>query len=104
MPQTPPKQGVVTTSVRNQTPPVQMLSVAPNPAQGAVSVRLPAFKGDAHLEILSLRGEELFRAVLTPNLSEASFPLDVSALPNGMYIVRFFGAEARASAQILVNR
>jgi hypothetical protein len=92
------------TSVRNQTPALQMLSVAPNPASSLVIVQLPSFSGEARLEVCSLLGEEIFHATLPISLSQSAFPLDVTAFANGMYLVRFYAAETRASAQILVNR
>ncbi len=92
------------TSVRNQTPSAQMLLVAPNPASNLVSVSLPAFASEARLEFFSLRGEELFRATLAPRSTASSFPLDVSAIPTGMYLLRLSGADVRMSAQVLVQR
>ncbi|TAE28957.1 MAG: hypothetical protein EAZ92_07250 [Candidatus Kapaibacterium sp.] len=92
------------TGVRNQTPSAQMLLVAPNPASNLVSVSLPTFASEARLELFSLRGEELFRATLTPRSTPSSFPLDVSAVPTGMYLLRLSGADVRMSAQVLVQR
>jgi hypothetical protein len=92
------------TSVRNQTPLMQMLSIAPNPASSLALVQLPVFSGEARLEVFSMRGDELFRAVLLSNVSGSRFPLDVTNFANGMYVVRFYGVEVRASSQILVNR
>ena len=93
-----------TTNARNQTPLPQMLAIAPNPASSLVMVQLPMFTGEARLEVFSLLGAKLSETHLPAVLSESRFALDVSALQIGVYFVRFYGAESRASAQILVNR
>jgi Putative Ig domain len=92
------------TSVRNQTPPMQMLSIAPNPASSLALVQLPIFSGEARLEVFSMRGEELFRTMLPATMSQGTCSLDVTNFPSGVYVVRFYGEEVRASAQILVSR
>jgi hypothetical protein len=103
--QTAAKQKANTlTSVRNQTPPMQMLSIFPNPASSLALVQLPAFSGEARLEVYSMRGEEIYRTMLPATMSQGTCSLDVTNFASGMYIVRFYGAESRASAQILVNR
>jgi hypothetical protein len=103
--QTAAKQKANTlTSVRNQTPPMQMLSISPNPASSLALVQLPAFSGEARLEVYSMRGEEIYRTMLPATMSQGTCSLDVTNFASGMYVVRFYGAESRASAQILVNR
>lgn len=101
--QTPTNQTLTTTSVRNQTPQMRSLGVAPNPASQLVVVNIPMFTGEGRLEVLSLRGETVFSSMLTANASGSSLPLNVADFASGMYVVRFISSDVRAVAQVLVS-
>ena len=59
-------------------------SVYPNPAQNMLSIELNEIN-DGQLSVFNLQGQE----VLNRNIMSKQIQLDVSTLPNGMYLIRF---------------
>lgn len=78
---------------------VQPLTLYPNPTTGPVWLhQLP---GSGHLEVLSLEGRLHHRADVDTG---GDYALDFSALPNGLYLVRFVSEGQVWQARVVLKR
>jgi hypothetical protein len=63
---------------------VQKVDVFPNPAKQAVNISLTGFTGKSDVSLFDVNG----RVVLYRSVSADKMPLDISALPAGVYMLR----------------
>lgn len=76
--------------------PLARLSVSPNPVTGHLTIECPADAGGT-IELLDLTG----RVVLSTEAELAATTLDVSALPAGVYVVRYADARQHRMARVV---
>ena len=91
----------VLTSVMGSAPLVQTLGITPNPVSESAFIQTPSFAGAARLAVMNMRGEEVFTTEISS--ANTTLQLDVSNLPNGVYIVHIVGETIRLSARMLIN-
>lgn len=63
---------------------VQKVNVFPNPANNIVNINLTGFTGKSDVRLFDVNG----RVVLHREVSAVNTPLDISALPGGVYMIR----------------
>lgn len=71
------------------------MEIYPNPATDVLSIRFPASKGMMEVRILNLQGVEIMRSKVNGVAS-----LDVSQLPNGIYLLQCVGAQCETRTWI----
>lgn len=76
--------------------------IFPNPAGDHITVALPLELTDARVEIVNMLGEVLYSS--TMNTQENTFRLDISDLPDGMYMVNIRTADRYVSKPFEVQR
>ena len=76
------------------------LKVYPNPANGRVSLVLPAGSGRWQLEWISVQGALVKQSSVTADQSNA---LDVSDLPRGIYILKVTGETQVMNARVILH-
>jgi hypothetical protein len=77
------------------------LSIYPNPSKGTVTINF----GDQpiqQLQVLNILGEEVYSQTLTPNNQQVT--LDLSALKNGMYLVRMNSDEQTITRKLTISK
>lgn len=77
------------------------IRISPNPGINQVSVELPASKENGEVVILDLAGKEVFKAEVSADRNARALDIDVSALPKGMYYVRFGNIKEGYISQML---
>lgn len=80
------------------------LTVAPNPARRAATVRLAGVTGAATVALYDALGRRVALVHDGPVASEASFALDVSRLPAGVYVVHAAGEGVAMTERLTVVR
>lgn len=78
----------------------QMIKVFPNPGSGYFNISLEGFSGDVTLKVHTLAGSEIISRT-QPFTGYTG--LDLSALPNGIYILTAETKEARQHVKLIVN-
>ncbi len=82
----------------SETPPTAQLTAFPNPAKDHLTLDLSAFTGVVDLEVLDAMG----RTVLQPSRFNAGrHTVDVSALPQGAYVVRMQAGDRIANCHFV---
>jgi hypothetical protein len=62
----------------------KLLIIYPNPSSGIVTIETPSLSAQSQLTILNVEGQN----ILTQQVTQSRTLIDVSNLPNGVYIVR----------------
>ncbi len=76
------------------------LSIFPNPANNYINVSLPANSGNASLSIVDIHGKVWIKRTINTN-NTASQIIDISAIPNGHYVINKEGNGGNQSARFL---
>ena len=98
-----------TTAVATATlPPAEatQVSIAPNPAHGSFTLRLPALTGHRTVQatLLNVLGQVITTRTLTLTATGATTDFDVQTLTQGMYLLRLTdGSEALLSRRVTVE-
>ena len=77
------------------------LIIYPNPAIDENTVNIESNQ-PAELSIFNLLGQEI--AYLGPVDGNEIFPIDVSTLPNGLYLLRAAGSSGESTQRLLIQR
>ena len=72
-----------------------VLTILPNPSKDKITVIIPEVNGNARIAIFDVDGKN----VLEQDNIEAETPLDISALPRGVYFVR-----VKDERQVLITK
>jgi len=84
-------------------PVVGELDVFPNPAQDQILIDLPAdFEGDKRIELFSYDGKRMLSGTI--NSFDQRATVDISAVPNGSYILKLSTKEALFTEKIVILR
>lgn len=86
------------TTTFNQTAAVR---VYPNPANGVINVRVNQFIGKVNIQIVDLNGRSVFNQTDDKFNNEKS--INISALQNGVYIMKVTGANLNYTEKIIKN-
>jgi hypothetical protein len=81
------------------------MSLYPNPSSGNVYLEYNATE-DAEIEVMitDLSGQALIRKELYFNKGKSSHALDLSTLPNGVYILRYINGDKTFARKITLNK
>jgi len=80
------------------TPEVNQLEVFPNPAQSILNIKNENFNGDFQIQLISASGQ-LIEVPLINN-TNTNIQLDISHLPNGVYVLRLISDELYSASFI----
>ena len=83
-----------TTKVNNE----QNISVYPNPSTGILSIEAP-LKENASVKIYNSAGMHIATETITQTKT-----LDLSALPNGIYVLQFVSEKTTSTQKIIINK
>ena len=79
------------------------IRIFPNPAKGVAYIQFPKnLESHAVVDILDLRGSVVTRTVLPIYPGNVHFPLDISALPAGIYLVKITGEKMIYSTKLMI--
>jgi hypothetical protein len=80
------------------------LAVVPNPASGPVSIVVTSRRSaTATLEVVDMRGRAVAHRDITLAAGSSAYPLDLSALPAGAYMLVVDGGSEQVSTPIIVH-
>ena len=71
----------------------------PNPTEDNISVTLPEMASDAQLVIMDINGKEMYNETVESHRGTLQMNIDVSALPRGIYYVRYGNGPGRFRKQ-----
>lgn len=93
------------TSEKNNPAALFDFSVYPNPASASAAIWVEEeMKSASVLSVVDLAGRKLMHEVLAPMMAGEKKPLDVSALPEGTYLLKLETAAGMAVKKIVVSR
>jgi len=89
--------------VEEPSPDADGILIFPNPAKGEAYIMFPKGLGGVTIvDLLDLRGSIVSRTSLSIFPGNFQFPLDISALPAGIYLVRITGDNAIYSKKLVI--
>ena len=80
-----------------------VVSVRPNPTSGMVEVSMDGLTESLTLEVIDLGGRILHFEEIAPGHQPQSMKLDLTAEPNGVYIIRL-SSQGKSLSQKLIKR
>ncbi len=81
---------------------INSLQLMPNPTAGFTEVRASFTEAlDAQLEVVNLLGQTVWKSAPQRNVNNLDFTMDLSHLPNAMYLVRVYAAEQVVTTKLL---
>jgi len=94
----------VTTGIESNQGSEELFSVTPNPAKDMLTVRFSADKeGASEVNLLSLSGVTMLSVSLDKEDFETGFPIDISRIPDGVYLLQITGNTGTEIKKIVIQ-
>jgi hypothetical protein len=94
----------VTTGIETTMSNEEMFSISPNPARDLITIKFSSdIKGASEIKLLSLAGVTMLSENLNNEDLDSSFSMDISGIPDGVYLLQITGNTGSAFKKIIIQ-